>query len=315
MSSPLVWFVGNRDPAITENIVDEAGVAVDLTGKTVQFRAREIGASALLVDQPATIVTPPGVDGQVLYAWSTADIAANGILADPRRALVWWRVTTTASGKTEDVMEAVIEVRAHAPGPLTYVELEEIKSSIELSGQSFADGDLQDALLAASRDVDGICHRRFYPDADAAQVRYYSPRHSGWQEIDDLITLTSVASDYDGDGTFEQTWVENTDFTLEPLNSVANARPFERLCRHPRSSFCFSPYPRSLKVTGKFGWAAIPPEVVKATKIRTVQLMLRARQAPFGVLGVGTEGAIHISRYDPDIQLLLSDVTRIQVLA
>jgi hypothetical protein len=309
----LIWLAGNRNPSITENIVDDAGVAVDLTGATVKFKAREFNTSTLIVDQAATVVGP-ATNGNVRDDWSAADIATNGILNDAGRFLVWWEVTS--GGKTQDVMEAVIEVRAHAPGLLAYVELEELKSSIELSGQSFADQDLQDALLAASRDVDGICHRRFYPDADATQIRYYSPNGSCVAEIDDLLTLTSVLSDYDGDGTFEQTWTQNTDFTLEPLNAVANARPFETLRLHPRSAYRFSSYPRSLKVTGKFGWSAIPPEVKKATKIRAVQLMLRARQAPFGVLGIGAEGgAIRISRWDPDIQLLLTDVTRSQVLA
>lgn len=321
MSEHPIWSVGNRNPSITEVIVDSALAPIDLNSpaSTVQFRARIVDTPALIVDQAAVIVqTGSGgtaVDkGAVRYDWSAADVAANGALADAHDLLVWWRVTT--GGKTQDLMEAIVEVRAHAPQARSYVELEEFKSTLTMSGTTFADGDMQRVLVASARAVDKIAHRRFYADADANQIRYYSPKSGRTFEIDDLVTLTSVVSDYDGDGTFEQTWVENTDFTLEPMNAVADGRPWETIRRHPRSSFYFSPYPRSLKVTGKFGWAAVPDGAKVATSQIAARVLTILRQAPLGVASVGIDGvAIRVSREMPEVTLALGDLIRDQVLA
>lgn len=315
MSEALIWHVGNRDPSISETLVDENNNPVDLTGVTVRFKARETGSSTLLVDQPVTIVTPPGTDGQVRYDWSAADIGASGILAEERLALVWWEVTRP-SGKKQDYLEAVIEVRAHSPETLAYVELEEFKSTAELTGMSFADRDAQRVLVAASRAVDSITGTRFYPDADANQVRYYTADGRGIIEIDDLLTLTSLSSDYDGSGTFEETWTVNTDFTLEPLNAVLNGRPYDTIRIHPRSTYRFSRYPRSLRVTGKFGWTEAPEGVKTATTMIAARLLKEMREAPLGVIGLGLEGtAVRISRFMPGVEMALAPYTKSQVLA
>jgi hypothetical protein len=305
MSSVLTWHVGNRNPSITETITSN-GVPVDLTAATVRFRMRAFNSTTLKVDQPATIVTPAA--GTVRYDWAAADVDTDGYF------LVWWQVTI--GGKTQDMGEAVIEFRAHAPELNAYVELEELKSTAELTGTNFADQDIQTVLVAASRGIDEAFHRRYWKDADDTQVRYYTPNGACTLEIDDLIDLTSVTNDADGDGTFEETWVLNTDFTLEPLNAAADARPWETIRLHPNSSFRFSRYPRSLKVTGQFGWPAVPAEVKTATTIIATRLLLRARQAPFGVVSAGMEGdAIRIARFDSDLDFLRNAVGRSQVLA
>ena len=293
MSEQLTFWVGNRNPSISENLIYADGTAVDLTGKTVKFKLREVGSDDLLVDQAATIVTPPGTDGIVRYDWSAADITAPaGALSSPRTALVWWEVTTTSGGRVQDYNEALIVVRAHQPETLAYVELEEFKSTAELSGTSFSDTDIRLALIAASRGIDEAFGRRFYPDADAAQVRYYSPHSVRWLAIDDLITLTSLATDQGGNGNFSDTWTVNTDFVLEPLNAAADGIPFQSVKANPRSSLYFpTAYPRSVKVTGKFGWAAVPAGVKEATTLVAARLIKRTREAPFGIVSFGLEGA------------------------
>jgi hypothetical protein len=323
VSEHPIWHVGNRNPSITEIITDADGNPIDLNSpaSTVQFRSREVGASALLVDQPATIVqTGSGGaavnKGAVRYDWSAADIATNGILNLPRKALVWWPVTS--GGKSQDLMEAIIEVRAHAPGSNAYVELEEFKATANLSGQTYADSDIQTALVAASRGIDKALGRRFYPDVDVNQVRYYTPNGGCTVTIDDLITLTSLVSDYDGDGTFEETWTQNTDFILEPLNAVADGFPFDTIRRHPRSGLRFSPYPRSLKLTGKFGWATTPDAIKQLTMLVAARLVKRTREAPFGIVSFGLDGAaVRASQManDPEYRFLTDAYSKTQVLA
>lgn len=281
MPDLLVWFVGNRNPSITDTITYEDGTPVDLTGATVTFKMRALNSTTLKVNTAATVVTPSA--GTVRYDWASADVDTAG------QFLVWWVVTI--GGKTQDLNEAVIEIRAHAPLTNAYVELEEFKRTAELTGTSFSDNDIQTALVAASRGIDEAFGRRFYPDVDANQIRYYTPKSPTWLSIDDLITFTSLATDL-GDGTFPNTWTQNTDFVLEPLNAVADGTPFTSIRAQPRSSLYFpTTYPRTVKLTGKFGWAAAPAGIKTATTLVAARLVKRTREAPFGIVSFGLEGA------------------------
>lgn len=305
MPDLLVWHVGNTNPSITENITS-GGAAVDLSASTVQFQMRPVGGTALIVDEPATVTDAAA--GEVRYDWDAADMDTAGYY------LVWWQVTT--GGKTQDVSEALIEIRAHGANPApAYVELEELKATLEMTGRGFADADMQEALVAASRGIDEVTGRRYYPDTDATQVRYYRVyRDQDIVPVDDLITLTSLQSSALGGATFDYTWTVNTDFVLEPLNAALDGLPYDTIRLHPTGIQRW-PYewPRGLKVTGKFGWSTAPANIKLATKIIATQLVRRTREAPFGVVQFGEE-AIRISRFDPQVAFLLAPYARTDAL-
>lgn len=308
MAEHPIWNVGNRNPSIAETIVDSAGVAIDLTGSTVKFKAREVGTSTLLVD--AAVSNVPGADGVVRYDWSAAD-AATGILSEPRYALVWWEVTT--GGKTQDVLEALIEVRAHAPTSRTYVDLEEFKSTAELSGTTFADLDIQRVLESASRSLEKTFGSRWWTtDAgDPDEVRYYSPdNNSKLIYIDDLVELTELATDDLGGTSFGTAWTLNTDFVLEPLNAATDGEPWRRIRALGTSNNYFRvAYPRSVRVTGRFGWETAPEGVKIATHIIASQILKRLRDNPYGIVSFGGE-ALRISRYDADVNRAMEPYDR-----
>lgn len=192
-----------------------------------------------------------------------------------------------------------------------YVTSTELKATLALTGTTFADADVAVAVEAASRDVDAICGRRFWADTDATQVRYYTPLTPVAVHTDDIVTLTSLVIDRDGDGTFDETWTENTDFTLEPLNAVADGWPRWIVRAHPRGSYTFPGLPRSVKVTGKFGWSAVPPAVEQATSLLASRFLTRARMAPLGIVQIGVDGgAGRVPRVDPDVMELLARYVR-----
>jgi hypothetical protein len=304
MSDQLIWFKNNRLPSITETLTYADGTVVDLTGATVKFKMRALNSAVLKVDASATVVGTPTL-GQVRYDWAAIDVDTVG------RFLVWWEVT--AGGKTQDMGEAVIEFRAHAPETQTYAELEEFKSTAEMSSTSFADQDIQLGLVAASRGIDLALGRRFYPDLDANQIRYYTPGSPNWLAIDDLITLTALATDPGGTASFTDTWTLNTDFVLEPLNAAADGWPYQSIRRQPRASLTFPYYPRAVRVTGKFGWATTPTAIKEATTLIAARLMKRTREAPFGIVSFGLDGAAvraaSMAR-DPEIAFLIEPYSR-----
>ncbi len=300
MSELPLWWVGNRNPSITEQITVN-GVGVDLTTATVQFRLRSLGSSTLKVDQPASF---KDATGNVRYDWGATDLDTAG------RYLAWWQVTV--GGKTQDMAEAVIEVRAHTSSRV-YVELEAFKATLEMTGFSHADQDALLALESASRIVDNKCGRRFYPDTDALQVRYYTPFLEREIWIDDLITLTSLKTAPSSNRVFSETWAA-ADYLLAPVNAGDESRPFTSIKLSPASNFSwpYFSYPDSIEVTGRFGWLTVPAEVQTATSLVALQLMKRVREAPFGIIG-GFEGdAIRIGRFDPQLDSLLADYKRMR---
>lgn len=194
-----------------------------------------------------------------------------------------------------------------------------LKATISLTGQTYADADITTAIAAACRGIDKLCRRRgtttrlgFQADADTAQVRYYSPVSRKRLAIDDLVTLTTLATDPSGGGTFSDVWTVNTDFVLDPLNAAAEGRPYEKLLVHPNGGYLFpTVYPRGVKVTGKFGWPAVPDEIVEASTILAAKLLKRAREVPFGVVAINLDGAaVRLAKSDPDVMFLISDFRR-----
>lgn len=189
-----------------------------------------------------------------------------------------------------------------------YVTADTLKNTLSLQGTTFADPDIDAAIAAASRAVDDLCSRHFYQDDDTAQIRYYSPDDLAEQDIDDLVTLASLQTDSDGDGTFDQTWVLDSDFVLDPINAQADPgdlRSYTKLCVHPLGQFVFPVgYPRSVKLVGKFGWPEVPDSIVQATGLIAARLLNQNRSAPFGIV-VFDGGAIRLAGADSTVRMLI----------
>ncbi len=187
----------------------------------------------------------------------------------------------------------------------SYFSVEEFKNSAELIGVSFADADGRRAVDAAKSAIDQYCGRSFTVGT-ATETRYYTPTSWSRVEIDDVTSIGTLATDHDGDGVFETTWTLNTDYNLLPLNAAAKDWPYNEITPRPTSGLRFVPWPRSVAVTGVFGWPEVPAPIREVASILVPRFVRRTREAPFGVVGLGYDGqAIRITRTDPDLCFLL----------
>jgi hypothetical protein len=180
------------------------------------------------------------------------------------------------------------------------------------SGADLGNSVTQGAITAASRQVESFTGRIFYQRA--ATSLYYSSYSTAavTLEIDDLATTTDLAvrTDTAGDGTYSTLLTINTDFLVEPRNQQFGGQvawPYTQLRARALLKFPTRLYawqPDTVKVTGTFGWAAVPADIKQATKIIAAQFVKLA-DAPLGVAGWGAYGDIRV-RDIPQASTLLA---------
>lgn len=199
-----------------------------------------------------------------------------------------------------------------------YTSQEALKKTLTLSGTTFADYDIIPAIAAASDAMNELCGRKFDLDTSEDTVRLYRPASGTVVVVNDIIELTSCFCDMDGDGDFEEEFVLDKDFFLWPYNALADDRPHTQLHLNTMNAKQSFPAwnPRSVEVTGKFGWPVLPSFLEVTTKMLAARLIKRMREAPFGVVTVGLDigSAIRIGRTDPDILALTEEYTREKVV-
>ena len=306
MTQETLWFVGETYPVITDTLYASDGeTPYNLTtASSVVFNARAVGSSTLAVSSPATILSPKA-NGNVQYQWQSSDVA------DPGMYLVWWDVTDSGGGP--EISERLIEIRAHDPLQNCYVELEQVKKTLNLSGQEYADMDIQAAIVAASRSVDNYCHRRFWLDADNTSVQYFDPQSTDMVSVDDIVVVSQVALDTAGNGTFA-TVLTSSMYDPGPYNAASINWPYTFIHRrYLQASFLFPDWiPKSVRVTGQFGWPEVPGPVADATAMLAHRFIRRKREAPFSIMTIGQESArgVRIEQTDPDVGFMLQPYIR-----
>lgn len=181
----------------------------------------------------------------------------------------------------------------------TYATLAELKARLGLTS-SDNDAMLTAALDTASREIEQHTLRVFTPTS-AGTSRVFAAED--WYRLDlgdfnDLTTLTTLATDADGDGVYETTWAA-TDYELWPVNasSYPEARPYETIRAVGAQLF---PVAASImarrhlvQVTGTWGWSATPAAVKEACLLLAAE-GFSAKDSPFGVAGIADYGVVRI---------------------
>lgn len=170
------------------------------------------------------------------------------------------------------------------------------------------DAEILNDLVAITRYIEKRLDRFFGKDA-AAVARSYYPPYTGyinaeaenpwryarggrtlWLDGDDLVSVTGVMTDENGDGTVDTAWTVNVDYQLWPLNAALGPepKPYKMLYipTWPNSRLRWPPG-RLVTVTGVWGWPAIPAAVKRGVIQLTAILRLETPRATAQVNDIG----------------------------
>ena len=196
-----------------------------------------------------------------------------------------------------------------------YLSVAELKTYIGNITDSVDDAALERVIAAACRQVDTHCGRFFYQQTSTVQS--YSPKDAWLLLVHDLLSITTLASDEDGDGVWEVAW-SASDYVLTPRNAAyaVPVRPYYAVAVAPAGNYVFIRGRDTVKLTGNYGWTAAPDPVVEASFLQSARLFGR-KQNPYGVAGSPAFGSLSMlkAEMDPDAVTLLAPYVQAVVLS
>lgn len=192
-----------------------------------------------------------------------------------------------------------------------YCTLAELKAALAIdTGDTVDDAALELAIESSSRMIDDYCDRFFYRDGTSQSpvARYYTPIDMYYVQIDDIVTITEIATDENLQFSWDTVWT-TTDFMVEPINNPRKGWPYNKLLAVGAYIF-IAGMPQSLRVRGIWGWSAVPKEIQTACLIQSSRMFLR-RQSPFGIAGSPELGTVRLlAKLDADVEALIKPLRR-----
>lgn len=197
-----------------------------------------------------------------------------------------------------------------------YITKEIIKTNLPdntFSGTKY-DSLLDSLAERTSRLLDRAAKRPpgfFYVSVDS--TRYYNGSGGREQWIDPIAaTPTSVEVAETGDLSNYTAWA-SSDYILWPYNALEDNRPYMRLDLDHLggTKYLWYSFPKSIKITAKFGWAeTLPPEVEEMMIIQAVRWFQRHRQAFRDTVAIPELQQItYVKALDPEVVELFMNST------
>ena len=173
---------------------------------------------------------------------------------------------------------------------MSYATLAEFKAAVGITDTT-DDSALQAVLDATDTLIDLYCDRKT-GFGTATETRYYTAEDYQYVLTDDLVSVTTLQTDDDANGTYETTWTAGTDYVLAPVNAALDGFPYTEIdtsVSWPRN------FPKDVyigvKVVGVFGFPSVPA-AVKQAEIIQANAVWSSRTAPFSVIGSADLGGI-----------------------
>ena len=189
---------------------------------------------------------------------------------------------------------------------MSYATLAEFKSSLGIT-DSTDDAALQSVLDATDQLINNFVDSKVGFGQTASQTRYYTTNQLTYVLTDPIVSVTTLQTDDNEDGTYETTW-SATDYILSPRNAATDSRPYTEINTNISDTKLFPLGYLGVKVVGVFGWPSVPVAVKQAALIQGGAVW-SSRTAPFGVIGSQELGGVlRMSRaLHPEAQLLLEN--------
>lgn len=193
-----------------------------------------------------------------------------------------------------------------------YCTLNEVKTLLGIPLDDDDDDDILGAAIeAACRWIEQLCGQRFWCDEDDV-TRYQTAGFADVLFLDEgLVSLTSLETDQDGDGVYETRWAES-DYVLRPRHAALDNKPYTFISVASGGRYAFPLLEEGVKLTGKFGYPAVPGEVKQAALLMAARLYKR-KDAVFGVMGIPEAGMLRVEGVDQDVMMLLVPYIQMRV--
>jgi hypothetical protein len=191
-----------------------------------------------------------------------------------------------------------------------YCTLAELKAALRITDNT-DNTLLENCIEAASRRIDGYCGRYFY--TQNATVKMFARDDMTVFLRDDLVSITTLSTDDDGDGTFETVWTANTDYAIEPYDANLLGIPYFRITAVGGKTFPMFTVPPlpGVQVAGVWGYPALPDDVREACVLLSMRGFARYNAA-LGVVGFG-DMALQVRAVDPDVRDFLNQYRKMGI--
>lgn len=249
---------------------------------TITITSVATGATALAATSSS--VTHPGT-GSYGYAWTPATALTPGLY------LALWTGAKSGSPVTATETITIYAPASTAatntsPDGVWYATREDIQRAFDVKESARNRRAIDDALESASRSVEGLCHRRFYP---VQATRYFDwPPRAGstpWILRLDEQELASVSTLASGGQT-----IADGDYNLEPVNS---GPPFNRVEINLGSDASLGggdTYQRDVQIAGLWAGAPVTETTLgsSVSSMDAVQTTVTVDGATSADIGVGS---------------------------
>jgi hypothetical protein len=196
-----------------------------------------------------------------------------------------------------------------------YTDLATMKSAdvLKISAtDTTSDTILESIIEAASRTIDSDCARFFYKSA-TDETRYYTAEFPDKLFLsDDVVSITTLATDVSDDRTWTEIWSASADYDLVPYNAAASGKPYTAIEVLNTSAYSFPCYRKGVKIVGIFGYPAIPAKITQAAILLSARMFKRL-STPLGTASMAAFGEVQVSikDKDPDYWHLIREFVRI----
>jgi hypothetical protein len=280
-----VFYEGAAELATLTNTFRVAGVATDPTTITL------------------VVTDPLGAATTYTYAGATITRTSAGLYTKdiPCTDVGTWSYEWTGTGAASDVDGGTWLVR-QAPSSDLYCTPEELKSRTGIT-DNLDDAEIAGVVRSTSRWIDEHCDRVFARRTVTLELEASGPY---CLSVPDLVSVTTLKTDVDGDGAFETTWTAG-DYRLLPRNAAVELEPkpyteieavgdylFPTACRRVRER---------VQIVGVWGWPRLPEAVAEAARIISADY-LALTGMKFGTMGYGDYGIVRARENSPALAKL-----------